>query len=283
MPFANRQKSRKTIPAYCRHHALGHQQMNNTDFGFRTVSPDEKTRLVRDVFDSVAGRYDVMNDVMSLGIHRLWKKQLVAQIAPRPGQSFLDVAGGTGDIAFGIRRALESAGQFQALPATPGNPISICDINHSMLTVGRDRAIDRGWLAGFDWVCGNAESLPFEDGKFDVYTIAFGLRNVTEIDAALAEAWRVLRPGGRFFCLEFSKVVLGGLNRLYETYSFRAIPHLGQMITGDRASYQYLVESIQRFPDQRALIARMEQAGMTRTACRNLSGGIAAIHSARKV
>ena len=253
--------------------------MNDTDFGFRTVPKADKARMVRDVFDSVAGRYDLMNDAMSIGINRLWKKQLTAQITPRPGQDFIDVAGGTGDIIFGIRDALERA---TSLPAQQSK-LTICDINQSMLDVGRNRAIDRGWVDGFDWVCGNAESLPFDDQTFDVYTIAFGLRNVTDIDAALAEAWRVLRPGGRFFCLEFSKVDVPGLQKIYDVFSFEVIPRLGQALTGDRASYQYLVESIRRFPDQQALLERMAQAGMTRPSCRNLSGGIAAIHSAWKI
>jgi ubiquinone/menaquinone biosynthesis methyltransferase len=253
--------------------------MNDTDFGFRTVPKADKARMVRDVFDSIAGRYDLMNDAMSIGIHRLWKKQLTAQITPRPGQDFIDVAGGTGDIIFGIRDALERATSL----SPQQSKLTICDINQSMLDVGRNRAIDRGWVDGFDWVCGNAESLPFEDQTFDVYTIAFGLRNVTDIDAALAEAWRVLRPGGRFFCLEFSKVDMPGLRKIYDVFSFEVIPRLGQALTGDRASYQYLVESIRRFPNQQALLERMAQAGMTRPSCRNLSGGIAAIHSARKI
>ena len=237
-------------------------------FGYRQVDPREKTGLVRDVFDRVARRYDLMNDLMSGGVHRLWKDRFVEGIRPRPGSTLLDVAGGTGDIAFRyLDRAGASAGAI------------ICDINESMLRVGRDRAIDRGLVSEIEWLCGNAESLPVRDRSVDVYTIAFGLRNVTDIDAALAEARRVLKPGGRFYCLEFSRVTLPILRRAYDLYSFAVIPQLGGLVAHDRDSYRYLVESIRRFPDQESFVRRMEQAGIEKPRYRNLSGGIAAMHS----
>ncbi len=237
-------------------------------FGERAVEPDEKTDLVRGVFSSVATRYDLMNDLMSGGIHRLWKARLIAAIRPRPGERLLDVAGGTGDISM---KFLAAAGQ--------GAAATICDLSEDMVRVGRDRAIDRGRVAGLDFVVGNAESLPVADASVDVYTIAFGLRNVTRIDPALAEARRVLKPGGRFFCLEFSRVVLPVLRRLYDTYSYAAIPRLGALVAGDRDSYQYLVESIRKFPDQPTLAERMTAAGLSRAGWQNLTGGIAAIHT----
>ena len=237
-------------------------------FGERAVQPDEKTDLVRGVFSSVAGRYDLMNDLMSGGIHRIWKSQFIAAIRPRPGERLLDVAGGTGDISM---KFLAAAGQ--------GASATICDLTEDMVRVGRDRAIDRGRVAGLDFVVGNAESLPVADGSVDVYTIAFGLRNVTRIDPALAEARRVLKPGGRFFCLEFSRVVLPVLRRIYDAYSYAAIPRLGALVAGDRDSYQYLVESIRKFPEQPALAERMTEAGLSRASWRNLTGGIAAIHT----
>lgn len=240
-----------------------------TDFGYRQVAEDEKAGLVRAVFDSVAGRYDLMNDLMSGGIHRLWKAELIDRLNPRPGEVLLDVAGGTGDVALGIidRRGTEGE-------------VVVCDINRAMLAVGRDRAIDRGVLRGVAWLCGDAERLPIASASVDAYTIAFGLRNVTHIDAALAEARRVLRPGGRFFCLEFSRVVVPALAQLYDLYSFQVVPRLGQFVARDRDSYQYLVESIRRFPPQEELLKRMEQAGFERAKYRNLTAGIAALHSA---
>lgn len=237
-------------------------------FGFREVDPRTKAPMVRQVFDSVAGNYDLMNDLMSGGIHRLWKSDLIELIRPRPGMTLLDVAGGTGDISF---RFLEAAGgPAQAF---------VCDINEKMILVGRDRAVDRGVLSGVDWIVGDAEKLPLKSRSVDVYTIAFGLRNVTRIDAALAEARRVLRPGGRFFCLEFSRVVLPVLREIYDRYSFTVLPRLGQMVAGDREAYQYLVESIRQFPDQQSLVGRIESAGFGQVRYRNLTGGIAAIHS----
>ncbi|MHA1537387.1 MAG: class I SAM-dependent methyltransferase [Alphaproteobacteria bacterium] len=239
------------------------------DFGFRRVPEGEREGLVRAVFDSVAGRYDLMNDLMSGGVHRLWKSALIDTLAPRAGMHLLDVAGGTGDIAFRFLDRLEGRGRA-----------SVCDINREMLSVGRDRALDRGIVGGIEWLCGDAEALPLADASVDAYTIAFGLRNVGGIDQALAEARRVLRPGGRFLCLEFSRVVLPVLDRLYERYSFAVVPAIGAAVTGDRAAYQYLVESIAMFPSQEALAARVVGAGFERVGYRNLSGGIAAIHSA---
>ena len=243
-----------------------------THFGFREVPEADKKPLVRQVFDSVARRYDLMNDLMSGGVHRLWKADLMAEVAPVPGETLLDVAGGTGDIA---TRFLDAAGgDTRAV---------ICDINPEMLRVGRDRAIDGGYLRGLAWTVGDAEQLPVADNSIDAYTIAFGLRNVTHIETALAEAWRVLKPGGRFFCLEFSRVVVPVLDKLYDLYSFSVLPRLGEIVTGDRAAYQYLVESIRRFPPQAELARLITAAGFERTRVRNLSGGIAAIHSAWKI
>ncbi len=241
---------------------------SETDFGFRRVEAAEHTRLVRDVFDRVATRYDLMNDLMSGGVHRLWKSTLIAALDPRPGQVLLDVAGGTGDIA---RRFLARAGA--------GARVILCDLTESMLRQGRDRALDRGALAGIDWVCGAAEHLPFADCSVDAYTIAFGLRNVTGIPQALSEARRVLRPGGRFFCLEFSQVEIPVLKQAYDLYSFQVLPRLGAVVARDREAYQYLVESIRRFPSRRKLLSLMDQAGLEKTSVRALSGGIAAIHS----
>ncbi|MCL4679442.1 MAG: bifunctional demethylmenaquinone methyltransferase/2-methoxy-6-polyprenyl-1,4-benzoquinol methylase UbiE [Alphaproteobacteria bacterium] len=245
-------------------------------FGETKVTPDEKTEKVVGVFDSVARRYDLMNDLMSGGIHRVWKDRLVRMIRPRAKvgerpMHYLDVAGGTGDIAFRIR---EKAG--------PGARITLCDLNDNMLSVGRDRALDRGWLDDFQWVTGNAESLPVPDSSVDVYTIAFGLRNVTHIDTALAEAYRVLRPGGRFYCLEFSRVEPEGLARLYSLYSDTVIPRLGQVIANDTESYRYLVESIRKFPSQRQLQLRLQKAGFKRAEYSNFSAGIVAVHRGLK-
>jgi demethylmenaquinone methyltransferase/2-methoxy-6-polyprenyl-1,4-benzoquinol methylase len=243
-------------------------QDRDTDFGFRRVSEKEKTRLVHGVFDRVAARYDLMNDLMSGGIHRLWKMHLIERLDPRPGQTLLDLAGGTGDVA---RRALDRAGN--------GGIAIVCDINESMIRRGRDRSIDRGILDDIIWLAGNAESLPLADGSVDACTISFGLRNVTRIDLALREIRRVLRPGGRFLSLEFSRVEGALMRRAYDLYSFALLPRLGQVVTRDRDAYQYLVESIRRFPPQQELAAMMEEAGFEQVRWRNLSGGIAAIHT----
>ncbi len=236
-------------------------------FGFRQVSAADKPSLVQSVFRSVASRYDLMNDVMSAGAHRAWKGALVDWLAPRPGLRVLDVAGGTGDIAFRIRERCPSA------------EILVCDLTHEMLAVGRDRAIDRGVLSRLCWLCGDAEALPLKDRCVEAYTISFGLRNVTHPERALAEARRVLKPGGRFLCLEFSKVTLPALRELYDLYSFRVLPRLGEAVARDRDSYQYLVESIRGFPNQDSLASLMTDAGFERVQYRNLMGGIAAIHS----
>ncbi len=240
-------------------------------FGEKHVTPAEKTGRVIGVFDSVADKYDLMNDLMSGGMHRLWKDRLVRMIRPRPAEKFLDVAGGTGDIAFRIRKKTGS-----------GTPITVFDLNPNMLDVGRDRAIDKGWLDNFDWITGNAESLPFPDNSFDVYTIAFGLRNVTHIDTALSEAFRVLRPGGRFFCMEFSRVDSPLLSKAYDAWSFHVIPRMGKTIANDEESYQYLVESIRKFPSQRKLARRLQDAGFAAVRYENLSAGIVAIHKGTK-
>jgi demethylmenaquinone methyltransferase/2-methoxy-6-polyprenyl-1,4-benzoquinol methylase len=236
-------------------------------FGYRRVKPGEKKRLVEDVFSSVADNYDLMNDLMSGGIHRIWKNRFVGLMHPRAGKTLLDVAGGTGDIAFRYR---QKAGRDAR--------ITVCDINPDMLRVGQDRAVDRGYVSGFDWVEGNAEDLPFDDRSFNLYSISFGLRNVPKIDDALHEAYRVLKPGGQFFCMEFSHVENAVLKKIYDTYSFKVIPAIGEVIAKDRDSYQYLAESIRQFPPQAELAARMVTAGFEDVRVINLSGGIAAIH-----
>ncbi|MGE5545684.1 MAG: bifunctional demethylmenaquinone methyltransferase/2-methoxy-6-polyprenyl-1,4-benzoquinol methylase UbiE [Solirubrobacterales bacterium] len=242
------------------------QAPKTTHFGFRTVREEEKVSLVRDVFDSVAGKYDLMNDLMSAGIHRLWKSAFLDWLRPRPNMTLLDVGGGTGDIAFGFRNR-------------GGGAAIVCDINKEMLAVGRDRGIDKGIVSDIAWVCGDAEHLPVADSSVDAYTIAFCLRNVTHIQQAINDAYRVLKPGGRFMCLEFSRVVIPGLKQVYDAYSFNLLPLIGQAVTGNRDAYQYLVESIRRFPPQEELAGMIEQAGFKRVEVRNLSGGIAAIHS----
>jgi demethylmenaquinone methyltransferase/2-methoxy-6-polyprenyl-1,4-benzoquinol methylase len=243
------------------------ENRESTWFGDRKVDPDEKTRLVENVFDSVAGNYDLMNDLMSGGIHRIWKNKFVQLMHPRAAKTLLDVAGGTGDIAFRYRAQAGEEAQ-----------ITVCDINKEMLKVGKDRAIDRGYLNEIKWINGNAEKLPFEDSAFHLYSIAFGLRNVTHIDNALREAKRVLKPGGQFFCLEFSHIKSDLLKRLYDEYSARIIPKIGEAVAKDRESYQYLVESIRRFPPQGELAERIIAAGFDKAEVVNLSGGIAAIH-----
>ncbi|MBM3583650.1 MAG: class I SAM-dependent methyltransferase [Alphaproteobacteria bacterium] len=242
------------------------------DFGFRRVAADAKAGLVRGVFDSVAGRYDLTNDLMSGGLHRLWKDALVRQLDPRQGQRVLDVAGGTGDVALRIARRV----------AEP-SAVTVCDINPAMVAIGRDRAIDKGLVDAIAWVVGDAEALPLPDRSVDAYTVAFGLRNVTRLDVALAEARRVLVPGGRFLCLEFSRLVVPALRPIYDAYSFRLLPLIGQAVTGDRDAYAYLVESIRRFPDQAAFAGRIEAAGFAGVRATNHSGGVVAIHGAWRV
>jgi demethylmenaquinone methyltransferase/2-methoxy-6-polyprenyl-1,4-benzoquinol methylase len=252
----------------------GEDTSGRTDFGFRRVPEREKAPLVRALFEAVAPRYDLMNDLMSAGIHRLWKAEMVTQLKPRPGQRLLDVAGGTGDIA------------LRALPrlVRPGEPADVaavvCDVSEPMLAIGRARALDQGILGGIEWLCADAERLPVADRSFDLYTIGFGLRNVTRIDKALAEARRVLRPGGRFLDLEFTPEIAPLLQPLYDLYSFQIVPLLGQIVAGDRDAYVYLVESIRRFPRQSELAEMIEGAGFDRVKFRNLTGGVAALHSA---
>jgi demethylmenaquinone methyltransferase / 2-methoxy-6-polyprenyl-1,4-benzoquinol methylase len=243
---------------------------DRASFGFHDVNIDDKQGLVDAVFDQVAGRYDLMNDLMSGGLHRLWKDAMVAWLAPpqrTSNRKILDVAGGTGDIAFRIA------------DRSKGAKIVVADINKEMLAVGRKRAAKRGFADTVSFVEANAEELNFESGQFDAVTIAFGIRNVPRIDKALEEAFRVLKPGGRFLCLEFSSVDLAGLDRIYELYSFNVIPEIGQLVAGDREAYRYLVESIARFPNQARFAAMIEKAGFERVEYRNLTGGIAAIHS----
>jgi demethylmenaquinone methyltransferase/2-methoxy-6-polyprenyl-1,4-benzoquinol methylase len=243
------------------------QAEREVPFGDRDVPAEDKAGLVRAVFESVAPRYDLMNDLMSAGVHRLWKDALVDVVNPRPGERLLDVAGGTGDVAF---RLLRRQG---------GQPdVTVCDINPAMLAVGRDRAVDRGLLRGLAWTTGDAENLPFPDRSFDACTIAFGLRNVTDIDKAIAEAFRVLRPGGRYYCLEFSKVTSAPLRRVYDGWSRRALPMLGRVVARDAEAYRYLHESIRRFPAQRELAERMRRAGFARVSWRNMTLGVVALH-----
>jgi demethylmenaquinone methyltransferase/2-methoxy-6-polyprenyl-1,4-benzoquinol methylase len=239
------------------------------DFGYREVSPEEKTQLVDRVFSSVAHRYDVMNDLMSLGIHRLWKRHFVATCGLRAGQRLLDLAGGTGDIA--------------RLALARGATVTVADLNREMLVTGRARMDAAGLVEGLDWLQVNAEALPFADEHFDHVTIAFGLRNVTWREKALAEMHRVLRPGGRVHILEFSKVGLPTLEKLYDAWSFQVLPRLGARVAGDADSYRYLAESIRRFPDQGTLAAMMRDAGFERVRFSNLSGGICAIHRGARV
>jgi demethylmenaquinone methyltransferase / 2-methoxy-6-polyprenyl-1,4-benzoquinol methylase len=244
-------------------------------FGFKRVRPEEKTGMVQGIFASVADNYDLMNDLMSGGLHRLWKNHLVGLMNPRAGQTILDVAGGTGDIA--LRCWKRAGGKAD---------IIVCDLNPAMLEQGRAKAIDQGILPSqpnIKWVTGNAETLPVPSNSVDTYSIAFGLRNVTRIDKALSEAARVLKPGGRFFCMEFSPGVAPKLKPLYEQYCLHILPWLGEHVARDREAYQYLAESILRFPPQEELAKRMEKAGLSQATWRNLTGGIAVIHSGWKI
>ena len=242
-----------------------------THFGFETVPEAEKAGRVRGVFGSVASKYDIMNDVMSVGIHRLWKDAMMDWLAPRPGQKLLDVAGGTGDISF---RFIKRAGHAHA---------TVLDLTEDMLIEGRKRAEADQMADQLDWIVGDAMTLPFEANTFDVYTISFGIRNVTRPQEALNEAFRVLKPGGRLMVLEFSQLPVDGLQSLYALYSFNVIPRMGQVIAGDRDSYQYLVESIRKFPDQETFMNMVHSAGFENASYRNLSMGIAALHSGWKI
>ena len=250
---------------------MNDDEPRQTHFGFRDVAEDEKAGLVHGVFSRVASKYDVMNDLMSVGVHRLWKTAMMDWLAPRNGQRLLDVAGGTGDIA------------FRFLDRAPGGHVTVCDMTESMLVEGRQRA-EAGRLEGrLDWVTGDAMALPFADASFDRYTISFGIRNVTRIPQALSEAFRVLKPGGRLMVLEFSQLPVPAMQWAYDRYSFNVIPPLGQLVAGDRDSYQYLVESIRRFPDQETFGGMIRDAGFDRVQFRNLSMGIAALHSGWKL
>jgi demethylmenaquinone methyltransferase / 2-methoxy-6-polyprenyl-1,4-benzoquinol methylase len=243
--------------------------MNETvSFGYDEISPEDKTARVGAVFSSVAAKYDVMNDAMSGGMHRLWKDRFVRRVKPQPGEAILDMAGGTGDIAFRLSAA--------------GADVTVSDINQDMLDVGIERAMERG-IDSLVWSRQNAEELSFPDRFFDAYTIALGIRNVTRIDLALAEAHRVLRYGGRFFCLEFSTTEWPGFKEAYDTYSHKIIPRLGQAIAGDAESYRYLIESIRRFPPMREFEAMIRAAGFAQTRVEPLLGGLVAIHSGWKV
>ncbi|XP_063000473.1 2-methoxy-6-polyprenyl-1,4-benzoquinol methylase, mitochondrial [Elgaria multicarinata webbii] len=277
-----------------------------THFGFQTVSEAEKGEKVYQIFENVAKKYDLMNDSMSLGIHRIWKDILLHQMNPYPGTQLLDAAGGTGDIAFRFINSVRSRWEHQIRQklrshqnlswqeitqlyqeeehkSLGGSHVVVCDINKEMLKFGKQKSQHLGYSEGLSWVLGNAEELPFSDDNFDVYTIAFGIRNVTHIDQALQEAYRVLKPGGRFLCLEFSQVNNSLISSLYDLYSFQVIPVLGEVIAGDWKSYQYLVESIRRFPDQETFKEMIEDAGFLKVEYQNLGSGIVAIHSGFKL
>lgn len=246
-------------------------QDNTTHFGYQTVEADKKASMVADVFHSVAAKYDIMNDVMSFGIHRLWKRFTIDNSGARRGQTILDLAGGTGDLTAKFSRLVGDTGQ-----------VVIADINDSMLKVGREKLRDNGIVGNVEYVQANAEALPFPDNTFDVITIAFGLRNVTDKDKALASMHRVLKPGGRLLVLEFSKPAQEWLSKAYDTYSFKLLPMMGQFIADDKESYQYLAESIRMHPDQETLKGMMENVGFEQASFTNLTGGIVALHKGFK-
>lgn len=251
-----------------------------SSFGFRTVKAGEKAGMVRDVFDSVASKYDLMNDLMSGGVHRIWKTVLLDRLNPQPGQLLIDVAGGTGDVALGFLKRADARPSAETKP--PAKAV-ICDINFEMLKAGASRQEAAPYEGRLTRACGDGERLPFEDGKADAYTIAFGIRNITDMDAALTEARRVLKPGGRFICLEFSHPITESLQKAYDAYSFNVIPWLGEQVADDRESYQYLVESIRKFPAQEAFAARIKKAGFSKVTYENLTGGVAALHMAWRI
>ncbi|GMM92340.1 class I SAM-dependent methyltransferase [Qipengyuania sp. MTN3-11] len=240
----------------------------SVSFGYEEVAPEEKTRRVGAVFSNVAAKYDVMNDAMSGGMHRLWKDRFVRRVKPQPGEAVLDMAGGTGDIAFRM--------------AARGAEVTVADINQDMLDVGIERALEKG-ITGLAWSCQNAEVLSYPSRTFDAYTIAFGIRNVTRIDRALAEAHRVLRHGGRFFCLEFSTTEWPGFREAYDLYSHKLVPQIGKAIAGDEDSYRYLIESIRRFPAMPQFEAMIREAGFAQTRVEPIMGGLVAIHSGWKI
>ncbi len=247
------------------------EQDNTTHFGFQTVPESEKAGKVHGIFTNVASKYDIMNDVMSGGVHRLWKDAMMDWLAPRAGQSLLDVAGGTGDVAFRFMRRAPTA------------HATVCDMTESMLIAGQKRAEAEKLAGSLDWIVGDAMALPFADRSFDVYTISFGIRNVTRIPDALSEAFRVLKPGGRLMVLEFSQLPNPMMQKAYDLYSFNVIPRMGQVIAGDRDSYQYLVESIRNFPDQETFADMIRAAGFEQVKYRNLTMGVAALHSGWKL
>jgi demethylmenaquinone methyltransferase/2-methoxy-6-polyprenyl-1,4-benzoquinol methylase len=247
---------------------MGLSMTETVSFGYSEVTPAEKTAKVGEVFARVARRYDIMNDAMSGGMHRLWKDRFVARVKPRPGEHILDMAGGTGDIAFRMK--------------AKGADVTVSDINPAMLDVGKQRAEKKG-LTDLSWSVQNAETLSFGDGSFDAYTIAFGIRNVTHIDKALAEAHRVLKRGGRFFCLEFSTTLWPGFADVYEVYSHKIVPKLGKMIAHDEDSYRYLIESIRRFPDMERFKGMIADAGFVQAKAEPILGGLVAIHSGWKI
>lgn len=250
---------------------MSDDQERSTHFGFREVPEGDKAGMVHGVFTRVASKYDLMNDLMSGGVHRLWKDAMMDWLAPRPGQRLLDVAGGTGDIA------------FRFLNRAPGASAVVCDMTEGMLVEGRTRAEAAQMADRLDWVVGDAMALPFADRSFDVYTISFGIRNVTRIEAALSEAYRVLKVGGRLMVLEFSRIPNDMLQWAYDRYSFNVIPVMGQVVAGDRDSYQYLVESIRKFPDQDTFAGMIRAAGFGQVKYRNLTMGVAALHSGWKL
>lgn len=241
--------------------------VNTTHFGFEEVAVEQKEEKVGEVFHSVAQKYDLMNDLMSLGIHRLWKKMTIQMSGARPGHKILDLAGGTGDLTMAFSKIVGDSGQ-----------VTLSDINSSMLEVGKEKLLDKGYWKNIDFVQANAEELPFEDNSFDCCTIAFGLRNVTHKDKALKSILRCLKPGGRLLVLEFSKPVSTPLSKIYDLYSFNILPKLGKLITNDSESYRYLAESIRMHPDQESLISMMEEAGFKNCEFHNMTGGIVALH-----
>ena len=251
---------------------MSENDKRTTHFGFQNVAEDDKAGMVHGVFSSVASRYDVMNDVMSVGIHRVWKDAMMDWLAPRPDQHLLDVAGGTGDVAF---RFLSRAGSTARA--------TVLDMTASMLEEGRKRAEAEQLSERLEWIVGDAMALPFEANTFDVYTISFGIRNVTRIPDALSEAYRVLKPGGRLMVLEFSQLPNPAMQKAYDLYSFNVIPTMGKIIANDRDSYQYLVESIRKFPDQETFASMIREAGFDQVKYRNLTMGIAALHSGWKL
>ncbi|NVK31769.1 MAG: bifunctional demethylmenaquinone methyltransferase/2-methoxy-6-polyprenyl-1,4-benzoquinol methylase UbiE [Gammaproteobacteria bacterium] len=244
---------------------------NKTHFGFKQVDAEQKASMVRGVFDSVASKYDVMNDVMSFGVHRVWKALAIAQSGVRPGQQVLDLAGGTGDLTIKLAKKVGKTGK-----------VVLSDINQSMLDQGRDRLIDAGIVGNVDIVQADAEQLPFEDNRFNLVTMAFGLRNVTRKENALKEIHRVLKPGGRVLVLEFSKPVIDPLSKAYDLYSFKVLPTMGKLVANDAESYQYLAESIRMHPDQETLAEMMREAGLENVSYQNMTGGIVALHKGFK-